>query len=101
VAVDSSNHQVEDVQHTDLSNPIQFRVNLIMGEATLEDIDGYEDNREGVDAKTLEAEQILQIQSDLGLNFAEVESKTISRLIDLDDRVRKELNKDEESRGVQ
>jgi hypothetical protein len=48
VAVDSSNHQVEDVQHTDLSNPIQFRVNLIMGEATLEDIDGYEDNREGV-----------------------------------------------------
>jgi hypothetical protein len=52
-------------------------------------------------AKISEAELILQIQTDLGLNFVENNQRTVERLIQLEDRDREELNRDVEVQRFQ
>jgi hypothetical protein len=76
-------------------------LNVILAEAHLDDVDGFVTNREEAVAKISEAEHILQIQTDLGLNFVENNQRTVERLIQLEDRDREELNRDVEVQGFQ
>jgi hypothetical protein len=81
--------------------PQQSGVNFIMGEDDLEDVDGFIAKREEPVAKISEAELILQIQSDLGLNHVEGIQASVDNLIQLEDRNRAELNKHVEANRSQ
>jgi hypothetical protein len=74
---------------------------VVMGEEDLEDVEGYVRNREDPIAKVSEAELILQIQSDLGLNFVEGVNATVENLKKLEDRDRVDLQNYLESNGSQ
>jgi hypothetical protein len=81
--------------------PIQSGLNILLNEADLEDVDGFVNNRKESIAKLSEAEQIFQIQSELGLNFVEGEQQSVVRLMELEERDRKELNNHVEAQGFQ
>jgi hypothetical protein len=83
------------------SVPIQSGLNILLNEADLEDVDGFVNNRKESIAKLSEAEQIFQIQSELGLNFVEGEQQSVVRLMELEERDRKELNNHVEAQGFQ
>jgi hypothetical protein len=70
----------------------QSGVNFIMGEDDLEDVEGFIAKREEPIAKISEAELIVQIQSDLGINYAEGAQASVDNLVQLEDRDRAELN---------
>jgi hypothetical protein len=76
-------------------------INYILGEEALEDVDGFVLNRNGSEAKRSEAEVILEIQTDLGLNFVEGKEATVERLIELEDRDRAKMVVNEEVLGFQ
>jgi hypothetical protein len=83
------------------SVPIQSGLNVLLNEADLEDVDGFVNNRKESIAKLSEAGQIFQIQSELGLNFVEGEQQSVVRLMELEERDRKELNNHVEAQGFQ
>jgi hypothetical protein len=79
----------------------QSGVNFIMGEDDLEDVEGFIAKREEPIAKISEAELIVQIQSDLGINYAEGAQASVDNLVQLEDRDRAELNKHVEANRSQ
>jgi hypothetical protein len=100
--VDSTPKQIiEGDQQSIPAETSQSGVNLILGEDSIEDIDGFKEGRTEVVNKTLEAEKIFQIQSDLGLNFVEDKDNSVTRLITLEDRDREDLNKYKEGQRSQ
>jgi hypothetical protein len=76
-------------------------VNFLMGEEDLQDVDGYALNRKGPEACKLEAEAILEIQSDLGLCFVEGREKNVALLVELEERDKARMVRDEEVQGSQ
>jgi hypothetical protein len=79
----------------------QSGVNFILGEELLEDIDGFENNIREPVAKRLVAEQILAIQTDLGLTFQEDNNTTVNKLMELEDRDREQLARCQGEGGFQ
>jgi hypothetical protein len=79
----------------------QSGVDAILGDDCLEDVDGYAHNRKDPGAQLLEAEQILEIQSDLGLDFHEKKEATVTRLVELEERDRVKLLRSQENHGSQ
>jgi acid phosphatase class B len=92
---------IEGDQQSIPAETSQSGVNLILGEDSIEDIDGFKEGRTEAVNKTLEAEKIFQIQSDLGLNFVEDKDNSVTRLITLEDREREDLNKYQEGQRSQ
>jgi hypothetical protein len=76
-------------------------INFILGDEALEDVDGFVLNSNGPEAKRSEAEVILEIQTDLGLNFREEKEATMVRLMELEVRDRAKMAVDEEVHGFQ
>ncbi|MCI52730.1 hypothetical protein A2U01_0073976, partial [Trifolium medium] len=58
--------QIEVVLPFDEKANPQSGLNFLMGEEDLEDVEAYVTRREDPQAKLLEAEQIIQIQTDMG-----------------------------------
>ncbi|GAU23742.1 hypothetical protein TSUD_128460 [Trifolium subterraneum] len=80
--VNTQSHEISLVPATEaLHGASSSGVNLILGDDSLEDLEGYETNREGTEAARLEAERILEIQEDLGLSFAE--RKEVKKFMEL------------------
>jgi hypothetical protein len=73
----------------------QSGMNMILGEEDLEDVEGYVTRRQEVPVQIAEAEHIIQIQTDLGLNFATSDTTMVPRLMGLEDRDRKEVEDQE------
>jgi hypothetical protein len=84
----------------DVNVPISG-INYLIGEDDLEDVEGFVTNRIALVAKRLEAEQILEIQTDLGLNFCEGKEVLLDQLVELEDRDRVKLGRLEETQGLQ
>jgi hypothetical protein len=73
----------------------------ILGDEDLADVDGYISNRQGPVAKRLEAEEILEIQTDMGLNFVEDKEKILNNLVELEDMDKEKMVTREEANGFQ
>jgi hypothetical protein len=95
--------QTSDIEGSATSQRVapQSGVNFILGEELLEDIDGFENNIREPVAKRLVAEQILAIQTDLGLTFQEDNNTTVNRLMELEDRDREQLARCQGEGGFQ
>jgi hypothetical protein len=76
-------------------------VNFIMGNESLEDVEGFILNRSGTEAKRLEAEEILEIQEALGLTHTEGKEILMKKMEELEDRDREKMDRDEEGHGFQ
>jgi hypothetical protein len=72
-----------------------------LGDEDLADVDGYISNRQGPVAKRLEAEEILEIQTDMGLNFVEDKEKILNNLVELEDMDKEKMVTREEANGFQ
>jgi hypothetical protein len=72
-----------------------------LGDEDLADVDGYISNRQGLVAKRLEAEEILEIQTDMGLNFVEDKEKILNNLVELEDMDKENMVTREEANGFQ
>ncbi|MCH96512.1 endonuclease/exonuclease/phosphatase family protein [Trifolium medium] len=64
-----------------------------MGVESVEDVDGFLTKRKDPVALNLEAEQLLEIQSGLGISFDDREGKPVARMIELEVRDRDKLEK--------
>ncbi|WJX59530.1 hypothetical protein P8452_44840 [Trifolium repens] len=82
-------------------NVLNSGVNFIMGEEDLENVDDFEVKRQGAEAKCQEAELILEIQADLGLNFVAEKEELVEHLVILEERDREKLDRNEERQGFQ
>ncbi|MCH86280.1 DUF4283 domain protein [Trifolium medium] len=76
-------------------------VQLLLGEHSLQDVDGFLTSRDDPVCKTLEAEALITVQQDLGILFNSADEIPTDRLINLEDRDRNELAKWQESNGPQ
>ncbi|MCH94213.1 hypothetical protein A2U01_0015170, partial [Trifolium medium] len=79
----------------------QSGLNFILGDKTINDVDGFEANRNESIVKTTEAEILLEIQSDLGLNFDTKEPRPVSRMVMVEGRDRENLEGCEEPQCFQ
>ncbi|WJX67034.1 hypothetical protein P8452_51533 [Trifolium repens] len=91
----------ENVPEAEVSEVPNSGVNHIFGDDDLVDVDGFTLNRQGPRAKRLEAEEILEIQNALGLNFVEDKETVLNQLVDLEDRDREKMIVREEVNGSQ
>jgi hypothetical protein len=76
-------------------------INLLLGDETLEEVEVFVANRQGPEAKRQEAELILEIQADMGLNFVEEKEGLVEHLVELEERYREKLARTEERQGYQ
>jgi hypothetical protein len=79
----------------------QSGVDLILGDNFGDDMDIVELGRNDPGDKRSDAEHILEIQLDLGLNFIEEKEVTVDRLVGLEERDRENLARCQESHGFQ
>jgi hypothetical protein len=79
----------------------QSGVQLVMGDHSLHDVEGFLASRGDPGGALLEAENLIQLQQDLGVSFNPNEQVPIDRLLQMEDRDRKDLAKWQESNGPQ
>jgi hypothetical protein len=83
------------------NNSLPSGVNVIMCGEDADDIEGFNLRRELPNAKVSEAELIVQIQAELGLNFIDGVQNPVENVMMLEDRDRDELNNNVETNRSQ
>jgi hypothetical protein len=81
--------------------PGQSGIQLLMGEHSIRDVEGFLAAREDGGGNVLEAEKLVQIQQDLGVSFNSSEQVPVDRLQKMEERDRSELANWKESNGHQ
>jgi hypothetical protein len=84
-----------------IPNSGQSGVQLVMGDHSLHDVEGFLASRGDPGGVLLEAEKLTQLQQDLRVSFNPNEQVPIDCLLQMEDRDRKDLANWQESNGPQ
>jgi hypothetical protein len=98
---EETRHNLEQVVDIEEDVAPNSGVNFLMGSDDLEDVDGFVRNRKGPEAQRSEAEQIMEIQSHLGLSYVGNKEVLVDRIVELEVRDREKMVNVEESHGFQ
>ncbi|MCI14751.1 hypothetical protein A2U01_0035883 [Trifolium medium] len=98
--VNSNGIHLEVVLPLNATNSTVSGVQALMGADSLEDVEGFNTSRLLPNSKRLEGEKLLEIQAELGINFDSREYP-IGRMVELEDRDRREKQGWEETSGEQ
>jgi hypothetical protein len=79
----------------------QSGLNFILKEDSLEDVDGFLAYRKDPDVRKLEVELLLQVQSDLGVEFDAKERLPVDRMLELEVRDNENLERNVEEQCFQ
>ncbi|KAK2356805.1 hypothetical protein QL285_094129 [Trifolium repens] len=78
--------ETEEATEVQQQPPTNSGLNFILGENSVEDVEGFLANQKDPNVKKSEAAQLLEIQSELGINFVESKEQSEARLVEMEVR---------------